>query len=276
MKVGFQGINGAYSETAIYNFFDKKTKTNGYDTFEDVFESVKTNKADYGVIPVENTITGSIAINYDLLLKEDVRVIAEICIPVHHNLISHHGNKIKNIKRVYSHPQALEQCKYFLKKNKFKPCPEYDTAGAVKSIKQRRDMEEAAIASELCAETYNMDILSKNIESNKNNITRFFVITNRNNIGKKFVSGLKKEKTSIAFKTKHIPGALVNCLQRLYKNGINLTKLESRPIIGTPWEYVFFADFEGGIDDENVKFTLKEMEAASIFVKVLGSYPKGN
>lgn len=140
-----------------------------------------------------------------------------------------------------------------------------------KLLQKEKKIEEAAIASELCAEIYGLDILERGIETNKNNTTKFSVFVKKENIPE----NLKKEKTSIAFKTKHYPGALVNCLQRLSKNNINLTKLESRPIPENPWEYVFYADFIGGIDDENVKLALNEMEASSIFIKILGSYPKG-
>ena len=156
-------------------------------------------------------------------------------------------------------------------KHNIKPILEYDTAGSAKIVKKRNKIDEAAIASELCADIYNLDVLQKGIETNKHNATKFFLIIKKENVPK----DLKKEKTSIAFKTKHYPGALISCLQRLSKNGLNMSKLESRPIIENPWEYVFFVDFEGGIEDENVKLALSEMGATSIFIKVLGSYPKG-
>lgn len=272
MKIGYQGIKGAYSEAAIYKHYGKNVDAIGLETFEDVFESVKNNEVDYGFLPFENTIAGSIAENYDLLLEENVFVVAEIFFNIGHNLLSHKGNKLENIKKAYSHPHALHQCREFLKEHKIKLIPEYDTAGAAKIVKERNRTEEAAIASKLCAEIYDLEILKKDIATNKNTTTKFFVFVKKENVPKE----LKKEKTSIVFKTKHYPGALVNCLQRLSKNNVNLTKLESRPIPENPWEYVFYADFEGGIDNENVKLALSEMEAASIFVKVLGSYPKGS
>lgn len=270
MKVAYQGIKGAYSELAMYEHFGKNTEAIGYETFEDVFEAVKKGEVNYGILPFENTIAGSVVENYDLVLKEDTSIIAEILLEIKHNLLSHKGNKLENIKKVYSHPHAIKQCKEFLKEHKLKAIPEYDTAGSVKLVKERGNKEEAAIASELCADIYGLDILKIKVETNKNNITKFFVIVKKENIPKE----LKKEKTSIALKTKHYPGSLVNCLQRLSKNNINMTKLESRPIPENPWEYVFYVDFEGGLNDENVKLALSEMEAASIFIKVLGSYPK--
>jgi len=270
MKVAYQGIGGSYSEAVAYNHFGKDADLVGYDIFEDVFEAVKNGEADYAVLPFENTITGSLSMNYDLLLKEGLYIIAEVFHRVKHNLMSHKGNDIKNIKTVYSHPQALEQCRDFLIKNKLKGIPEYDTAGSAKIVKERNNNEEAAIASELCASIYNLDILENDIEKNKHNITKFFVLVKKENIPK----DIKKEKTSIVFKTKHYSGALVNCLQRLSKNDVNLTKLESRPIPENAWEYVFYADLDAGIEDENVKLALTEMEATTEFVKVLGSYPK--
>jgi|TARA_Y100000310_G_scaffold345431_1_gene464889 prephenate dehydratase len=272
MKIAYQGEKGAYSEAAIYKHYRKDVETIGFETFEDVFEAVKNGKVDYGFLPFENTISGSIAENYDLLLKEDVFVTAEVFLKISHSLLSHKGNKLDNIKKVYSHPYALHQCHEFLKKHKIKPIPEYDTAGSAKMVRERNKTEEAAIASELCAEIYDLEVLKKDIETNKNAITKFFVFVKKDKVPK----DIKKEKTSIVFKSKHYPGALVNCLQRLSKNNINMIKLESRPIMENPWEYIFYVDFIGGLDDENVKLALSEMEAASIFVKVLGSYPEGN
>ena len=270
MKVAYQGIKGAYSESAIYNHFGKEAEAIGFDVFEEVFDAVKSCTADFGVIPVENTIAGSVEANYDLLLNHNVYVIGEIFLDIKHNLLSNKGSSLNDIKYVFSQPHALEQCMEFIKKNKLKPITEYDTAGAAKIVKERNKKDEAAIASEFCADIYGLDIISKDISSN-HTITRFLVFANSGNVPE----NLKKEKTSIAFRVKDHPGALIGCLQRLAKHGINMTKLESRPIPEIPWYYAFYADFEGGIDDENVKLALSEMEAASEFLKILGSYPKG-
>ena len=272
MKIGYQREKGAYSEAAMYNHYGNDVEAIGYETFEDVFDAVKNNKIDYGFLPFENTIAGSVVINYDLVLKEDVFIVAEVFFKITHSLLSHKGNKLENIKKAYSHPHSLAQCREFLKKYKIDAIPEYDTAGAAKIVKERNKKEESAIASELCAEIYGLEVIKRGIETNKHNTTKFFAFVKKDKIPK----DLKKEKTSIAFKAKHYPGSLVNCLQRLSKNGINLTKIESRPIPENPWEYVFYADFEAGLDDENVKLALSEMEATSMFVKILGSYPKGD
>ena len=272
MKVAYQGIRGAYSEAAIYRHYGKKVEAIGCEMFDNVFDAVKKGKADYGLVPVENTIAGTIVENYDLLLKEDVFVVAEVFLKISHSLLSHKGNKLENIKKAYSHPHALHQCRDFLKKYNIKAIPEYDTAGSAEIVKERNKMDEAAIASDLCAKIYRLEIIKKNIGSGSSNTTRFLVFVKKDKVPK----DIKKEKTSIAFKTKHYPGSLVNCLQRLAKNSINLTKLESRPIPENPWEYIFYVDFEGSIDDKNVKLALSEMEASSTLIKVLGSYPKGD
>lgn len=271
MKVAYQGIRGAYSETAVYRHFGRGTKAVGYDDPEDVLEAVTAGKAEFGLLPFENTIAGSVARNYNLLLKQDVCIIAEVFLKITHNLLSRKGNSLDNIKLVYSHHHALEQCREFIRKNKLKAVPVYDTAGAAKIVSVRGRKDEAAIASEFCAGIYSLDAIEKDIAANKNNITKFFVFVKTENSPKNIVG----EKTSIAFKTKHSPGALMNCLQALSKHGINLTKLESRPIPENPWEFVFYTDFEGSINDSNVKLGLKKMEASSMFLKVLGSYPRG-
>lgn len=271
MKVAYQGEKGAYSEAAIYKHFGGNIITIACNDFKSVFTAVKLGKVDYGLLPVENTIAGSVVRNYDLLLKEDVFVIGEIFLKIKHNLISHKNNTLNKIEKVYSHPHALKQCRLFLEKNKLKAIPEYDTAGAVKIIKTRLKEDEAAIASELSAKLYDMQIIKSNIQTNLNNITKFFLFVKNKNIPK----SLKKEKTSIVFKTKHYPGALVNVLQRLSKNDVNLTKLESRPIPENPWEYVFYVDLDAGTDNKKVKLALSEMEASTTFIKILGSYPYG-
>ena len=271
MKVAYQGIKGAYSESAIYRHFGNKAEAVGFDISEDVFEALENHKMDCAMLPFENTMAGSVVVNYDLLLKHDMQIIAEVFLRIGHNLLAKKGVKLNEIKYVFSHPHALEQCRNFIRKHKFRTIPEYDTAGAAKIVKERNKNDEAAIASEFCAGIYGLNILQKNIESNDNNTTKFFAVVNKSDVPE----NIKKEKTSIVFRTKHYPGALINCLQRLAKHNLNLTKLESRPALESQWEYLFYVDFEGGTDDENVKLALSEMEAACEFLKILGSYPKG-
>ena len=284
MKIGFQGIKGAYSEIAVNQYFKNlcgNIDAISFDGFDDVFEAVKNKEIDAGVIPFENTIAGSVATNYDLLVRDGLVIVGEVFVKINHCLLFNKGTSFDNLKTIYSHPVALDQCKDFIKKHKLKAVPVYDTAGAAKMVSERLRIDEAAIASNLCAEIYNLNKIDESIESHVS-ITKFFVVVlpemvDRINLEtiQSTNENIKKEKTCIALKTKHYPGALVNALQRLSMHNVNMTKLESRPILGTPWEYMFFVEIDGGIDDENIKKVLVEIEATSLFFKILGSYPKG-
>jgi prephenate dehydratase len=272
MKVAFQGIKGAYSELCLYQHFGRDAESVGFDHFEAVFEAVADDRVDFGFIPVENTIAGTVVENYDLLLSNDIFVVAEVFMRVRHHLLAPQGVSFEDVKKAYSHPHALNQCKEFLKSHGIKPVPAYDTAGAAEIVSQGQENDTAAIASELCAEIYSLNILRQGIETNKTNATRFFVIVKKDNVPP---TGAY-EKTSIAFKTKHHPGALVDCLKVFQQHNLNLTKLESRPVPENPWEYVFYTDFEGGLDSEDVTQALEELNEYALFVKVLGSYSKGS
>ncbi|BBO76273.1 prephenate dehydratase [Desulfosarcina widdelii] len=270
MKVAFQGEHGAYSEVALYEHFGNDVEAVGCDAFDDVFELVNNGEVTYGFIPVENTIAGTVVENYDLLFANEVFVIAEAYLPVRHTLLAKKGARLEDIKEAFSHPHALKQCKAFLKSKDIRMMATYDTAGAAKAVASGDRMDRAAIASELCAEIYDMEALERNIQSNSSNTTRFFVIAKKENVPENHTTG----KTTVAFKTRHYPGALVDCLKIFQKYKLNLTKLESRPIPENPWEYVFYAAFEAGIDDDEVKAAIGELTLHAVFVKLLGSYPK--
>lgn len=272
MKIAFQGIRGAYSEMALHAYFGKKVETVGCDSFDDVFDAVNGGSVTYGFIPVENTIAGTVVENYDLLFANEVFVIAEAYLPIRHTLLGKKGARLEAIKEAHSHPHALKQCKAFLKSRNIKMVPTYDTAGAAQTVAAGERMDIAAIASELCAEIYDMEVLERDIQSNSSNTTRFFVIAKKENLPKDCVTS----KTTIAFKTRHYPGALVDCLKIFQKYALNLTKLESRPIPENPWEYVFYAAFEAGIDSDEVKAAIGELTLHAVFVKLLGSYPKAD
>jgi prephenate dehydratase len=269
MKIAFQGIRGAYSELALHEHFGKSAETVSCDSFDDVFEAVNGGEVAYGLIPVENTIAGTVVENYDLLFANDLFVIAEVYLPIRHTLLGKKGTRLEEITQALSHPHALKQCKDYLKSHGIKMIPTYDTAGAAQAVADGDRMDCAAIASELCAEIYDMKILARNIQSNNSNTTRFFVIAKKENVPADHVTG----KTTVAFKTRHYPGALVDCLKIFQKYNLNLTKLESRPIPENPWEYVFYAAFEAGIDDDEVKAAIGELTLHAVFVKLLGSYP---
>lgn len=268
IKVAFQGEIGAYSEEAAFKFFGKKIETIPCKTFSDVFKIVEKKKADYGIIPIENSLEGSIGQNYDLLLKSKLKIFGETILRIKHCLIAEKGVRLKSVKKVYSHSQALGQCREFLEKLNFELIPFYDTAGSVKMIKEEKLKDSAAIASERAARAYNLKILRKGIEANPNNYTRFFIISK----GEKKRTG--KDKTSIVFSTEHIPGALFKALRPFTEHNINLTKIESRPILKKPWEYNFYLDFEGHWAEKKIKKILEELKKSITFLKILGSYPK--
>jgi len=265
--VSFQGEIGAYSEEAAFKFFADKIETFPCKTLADVFKAVEEKKVKYGIIPVENSIEGSVFHTYDLLLHSNLRIYGETILRVTHCLISNE-KEISSVKEVFSHPQALAQCRKFLEELKCVVTATYDTAGSVKMIKERNLKNVAAIASERTATIYGMNVLTRHIETNPHNYTRFLIIFGRDS------KKTGNDKTSIIFSTKHIPRALLKALEPFAKRNINLTKIESRPIIGKPWEYNFYLDFEGHRREERVQEALKELEMNSTFLKILGSYPK--
>ncbi len=270
LRIAFQGELGAYSEMAVYSFFGESVEVKPCKSFDEVFESVKTGTVDYGVVPIENSIEGSVNRTYDLFLEYDLKVCGEIIIRISHCLIAHKGTKIDQIKTVYSHPQALAQCRKFLEQHKLRAISTFDTAGSVKMIKEEKLTDAAAIASERAAKIYNMTILEKEIEDIKNNSTRFFVLDKRDSP----YSGM--DKTSIIFAAKSVPGALYKILKEFANRNINLTKIESRPTKSTPWEYHFYLDFEGHRTETKCQQALESISDKTVFVKILGSYKAAN
>jgi len=268
MLVAFQGEHGAYSEEAVYKHFGENVETLPCKTIREVFNYTEVGYVDYGVVPVENSIEGSVYETYDLLITTSARVVGEIILRIVHCLIALPETNIREIKQVYSHPQALAQCRGFISSLGAEPIITYDTAGSVKLIKEKNLKNAAAIASERAAKLYGMEIIARGIEDYGRNFTRFFVIS------KNEPPKTRDAKTSVIFSLPHIPGSLYNALGEFAKRNINLTKIESRPTRQRPWEYYFFLDFEGHQDDEPYKEALKALAKKAIFLKVLGSYPK--
>jgi chorismate mutase/prephenate dehydratase len=266
-KVAFQGVHGAFSEDAVYSYFQGEVDTVPCNEFEEVFEKLERGECSHAVVPVENSLEGSVTAVSDLLLESDLTVTGEVLVLVRHCLIGQPGSTIDKIRRVYSHPQALGQCRSFLSQHPdWEKIPSYDTAGSVKLIKERARMEEAAIASKRAALTYNMNVLMEDIQSSTRNFTRFFVLEKTASIP------AEGNKTSLAFSTKNIPGALYKCIGVFAERDVNLSKLESRPRRGRTWEYVFYADIDGHVSDEKVRDALTDLVTKASFVKVLGSY----
>jgi chorismate mutase/prephenate dehydratase len=268
LKVSFQGERGAYSENAIHAFFGEDVEVNPCKDLTEVFQMVKNKETNYGVVPIENSLEGSVNQTYDLFLNYNLKVKGEIIIRISHCLIANPGTKISSVKTVYSHPQALAQSRIFLENCKCKLIPTYDTAGSVKMIKDKALKNAAAIASERAAKLYGMTILAKEIEDNQTNFTRFFVISQKDS------QKTGEDKTSIIFASSHTPGALYSALGEFAKRKINLTKIESRPTKQKPWEYNFYLDFEGHRTEPRCSEVLKVLEKNYAFLKVLGSYPK--
>ncbi|MFA5629631.1 MAG: prephenate dehydratase [Dehalococcoidales bacterium] len=268
--VAFQGELGAYSEEAAVNFFGSDIRLRPYETLEEVFKAVEKDEVQFGIVPVENSIEGSISKTYDLLLDSPLKVSGETELRVSHCLISNHGVTLDRIKKIYSHPQALGQCQAFIKHLKCELVPTYDTAGSVKMIKEKRITDGAAIAGNRAAVIYDMNVINCEIEDNPNNFTRFFVLSRED------LPPSGNDKTSLVLSVKHKPGALYQMLKQLAENNINMTKLESRPTREKPWVYNFYLDFEGHRQDAKVQAMLSQLEDYTIFLKVLGSYPKAN
>jgi len=268
VKVAFQGEVGAYSESAIYEFFGPTAQPIPCKRFSDVFKSVENDEVDFGIVPIENSIEGSVTQVYDLFLEYDLKVCGEVVLKIVHCLIANPGTKLDSIKVIFSHPQALGQCRNFLEKMGCELISTYDTAGSVKMIKERNIVDAAAIASERAAKIYGMEILARNISDNPNNYTRFFILS-------KFdAPPTGNDKTSIIFSTRHVPGALYRALGEFALRGINLTKIESRPTRQRPWEYNFYLDFEGHRTEPRCAEALEGLKSNALFVKILGSYPK--
>jgi chorismate mutase / prephenate dehydratase len=268
VEVAFQGEEGAYAQEAAHKFFSRSISTRPCETLDEVFKLVQDGKLSYGIVPVENSQEGSIGQSYDLLLESDVTVCGEQQIKVSHSLIANKSATLGSIKKIYSHPQALAQCQAFLKHLGAELIPTYNTAASVKMIKEKRIMDGAAVASDATSYIYDMKIIAREIEDNRRNSTRFFIL------GKEESKPTGDDKTSIVFLLKHEPGTLYRTIGEFSKRNINLTKIESRPTKQTPWEYNFYLDFEGHRQDPVIAEALAGLAGTTLFLKVLGSYPK--
>jgi chorismate mutase / prephenate dehydratase len=267
-EVAFQGEEGAYAQEAAHKFFGQSVRTRPCEALDEVFKLVQDNKVPYGIVPVENSQVGSISRSYDLLLESDVTVCGEIQIRVSHSLIANKSASLGSIKKIYSHPQALDQCQAFLKHLGCELIPTYNTAASVKMIKEKKIMDGAAVASDSSAFIYDMKVIAREIEDNRRNSTRFFIL------GKQDAAPTGEDKTSIVFLLKHEPGTLYKTIGEFATRNINLTKIESRPTKQTPWEYNFYIDFEGHRQDKAISEAITGLKNSTLFLKVLGSYAR--
>ena len=266
-RVSFQGVAGAYSEQAIRQYFGTEVETVPCRTFDDLFIAVEQGKADYGMLPVENSLAGSVVQSYELLMEHDLRVRAEIIVRVEHQLLVVPGTDPDSLTCATSHPQALAQCERYLIRRGLDAIPTFDTAGGARDLAENPKEGTAAIASELAAELYGLEILDSGIEDLPFNYTRFFIL------GLDDPPRAQRSKTSLIFTTRHNPGALYDSLGEFAQRGINLSKIESRPRRNRPWQYLFYLDFDGHWQDPPCEAALMGLLRRSSFVKLLGSYP---
>ncbi|MFN3551294.1 MAG: prephenate dehydratase [Endomicrobiia bacterium] len=267
ITISYLGPEGTFTHLAALKIFGNRNNYIAKETIGDIFYSVEKNETEYGVVPVENTTEGIVTHTLDMFLECDLYICGELNMKISHCLVSKESS-INKIKYLYSHPQAIAQCKNFIntKLHNAKIFEVSSTAEAAKIVKNKK--YSAAISSEITAKIYNLNILSKNIQDMEDNYTRFIVI------GKDKVSNSGKDKTSIMFSLKDKVGILHDALSPFKKYNINLTKIESRPSKKRPWEYVFFVDFIGHINDKNVKKAIAELENLCVYYKFLGSYPQ--
>jgi prephenate dehydratase len=269
--VAFQGERGAYSEAAAVVHFGEAVQPLPCATFEAVFDAVTEGSAEQGIIPVENSLAGSIHRNYDLLLRYDLKIVGEVQIRIAHQLIALSGVDMGDVRRVYSHPQALAQCEHSLDKllPEAERVPTYDTAGSAKMLREEDVREGAAIASQRAAEIYDMVILRDDLQDNPENYTRFCILSQEASVPD------SAAKTSIVFSMDNVPGALFKSLAVFALRDIDLTKIESRPLQGKPWQYLFYIDFAGSIHETHCRNALNHLQEITGFFRVLGSYPRG-
>ena len=269
-SVAFQGELGAFSFSASTKLLGTTAAPIPCKTFKDVFERVKSGVVTNGVIPIENTLHGSIHENYDLLVDYDLAIIGETSLRISHQLIAMPGSRLKDITQAFSHPVALNQCRSFFQTHpRIKPVSFYDTAGSVKMLKEQHPDGSAAIASEDAAAIYGGAILRRNIEDNRQNFTRFFLLAQQP-AERQPPAG--NWKTSIVFATRNAPGALFRAMACFSLRGLNLTKIESRPLRSRPWEYLFYVDFNGSQEEQEVSRALDNLQEMTSFFKLLGSY----
>jgi prephenate dehydratase len=268
ITVAIQGERGSFSEEAARKLLGRNVRVRTHESFVAIFESVSKGQCRYCLAPIENTLAGSVYENYDLLLEHNLHIVAEVNLRIVHNLIAFSGQTLRRIRKVYSHPVALAQCSKFFKRNPgVEKVPFYDTAGSVKMLAEKPIPGAAAIASQIAARIYKGQILATHLEDDPNNFTRFLLLSRS--------PAAAGNKVSIVFSTAHEPGSLFKCLAVFALRDIDLTKLESRPLRGRPWEYFFYVDFTGNIKEAKCRKALDHLNEVTSYLRVLGCYKGG-
>lgn len=266
-KVVFFGEKGSYTEQAMEEYFGKRVQSFSKKTFKEVMEAVHTGKADYGVLPIENSSTGGILDMYDLLVQYDNYIVSEHVVPIRHALLGLPGAALSDIRKVYSHPQGIQQCSGFFEAHpEITPVEYLSTALGAKRVLEEGNKENAAIASLRAADCYGLSPLMECLNKESTNSTRFIIIGNQ----KVYLSNASK--VSLCFELPHESGTLYNMLSHFIYNNLNMTKIESRPISGRPWEYRFFVDVEGNLQDAGMKNAITGIQAEAASLKILGNF----
>jgi chorismate mutase/prephenate dehydratase len=266
-RIVFQGVEGAYSEQAMKEFFGRHCDNFHVDTWKDAMEAIRNGEADYAVLPIENSSAGIVSENYDLLVEYDNYIVGEQIIPIEHALLGLPGASLSDVRTVYSHPQALMQCAGYLEEHRdWEKISLKNTAMAARKVKEDGDPAQAAIAGKTNADIYGLQVLDSAIQDNKNNSTRFIIVTGRKIYRK------KAEKMSICFEIPHESGSLYRMLSHFIYNSLNMTNIQSRPIGGKNWEYRFFVDFEGTFEDTAVQNAMRGLKEETTYLKILGTY----
>ncbi|MCZ0861950.1 prephenate dehydratase [Methanocorpusculum vombati] len=268
-KVGYQGVAGSFGEQAALEYFGgTASAVTNYREFDDVFSALERGEIDYGVLPIENSTAGDVLEVADLITRCSLYVVGEHIIRVRHNLLGVSGASTETVREVYSHPQAISQCRDFLRHHAaINAYPYANTALAAKFIAETRNPAKASIGSLRAAELYGLDVLERNIQTAENNYTRFIILSRQMEITP------QSDKISLAFSTAHKSGALYSILAHFAYNGLNLLKIQSRPKPDSPWEYVFFLDVAGNLEDANVLIALGKVREQSTWFKLVGNYP---
>ncbi|QAA33961.1 prephenate dehydratase [Clostridium manihotivorum] len=269
LRLGYPGVNGSYSEEALLQFFGAKHSTSNYERFEDVFKALAKDEIDFGVLPIENSSTGAVKEVYDLLRKYGFYIVGEKCLKIEHHLLGVIGAKEEDLKEIYSHPQGIEQCSGYLNSLKgVSAIPDLNTAISAERVSKAGIKEKAAIASKRAADIFKLSVIKEGISNEKDNFTRFIVV------GKNIINRTENNKISLVFAVENKAGALFNALKWFSVNNLNMTKIESRPIVKEPWRYFFYIDFEGNIKDVVVKDLLELCEKNTSYFKLLGVYKR--
>jgi prephenate dehydratase len=277
--VAFQGERGAFSEEAARKLLGASIEVLPCQRFEDVFRALDRKKVNAAVIPIENTLHGSVHENYDHLLHFNLPIVGETNVRIVHNLIAPPVVTFAKVRRVFSHPVALNQClDFFSSHPKLEKVPFYDTAGSVKMVMEEGLKDAAAIASSVAAEIYGGRILRRSIEDDRQNFTRFFALRRPEDVRRTAMKAGRgpQWKTTLVFSTRNVPGALFRSLSAFALRDLNLMRIESRPLRGKPWEYLFYLDFVGHVDEPVCRNALGHLRELADMLRVLGCYPRGD